>query len=174
MASNIQVGIGQFIDLVGNWWRGVNTDIELMWTNVALMSTRADVVRHGLLTSGMTLAYTRGKQGLYNAWTSVQDIWVHRSVWQARGPIVKIPSRVWRRVQKCMVGRFLDFTNRRMTRLTWWRVWSKEDLCVRNPKWHVKNWQRLIKVMCGDVCGGERTLGFCVFLAGGQGGEWSD
>ena len=155
------------------YWHGVDVDkrgidVDKGWCGEAWP------VDMSMMTSGMTLAYTRGKQGLYNAWTSVQDIWVHRSVWQARGPIVKIPSRVWRRVQKCMVGRFLDFTNRRMTGLTWWRVWPKEDLCVRNPKWHVKNWQRLIKVMCGDVCGGERTLGFCVFLAGGQGGEWSD
>lgn len=27
-----------------------------------------------------------------------------------------------------------------------------------------------LEVMCGSACGGERTLSFCVFLAGGRGG----
>lgn len=76
-------------------------------------------------------------------------------------------------VQKRMVGRFLDFTDRRTIRPTWYVASVIKRGSVRKGSKVACEELKELEVMCGSACGGERTLSFCVFLAGGGGGGWT-
>lgn len=61
-------------------------------------------------------------------------------------------------VQKRMVGRFLDFTDRRTIRPTWYVASVIKRGSVRKGSKVACEELKELEVMCGSACGGERTL----------------